>query len=143
MAYTTLTKLTARFGENMLISLTDRGDIATGTIDTDVIDQAIADADALIDGYVSVKYALPMAETPPLIGKLALDLVIYNLHIASMDAKIEEDYKAALATLKDISAGRLRLPIEGKDAPGTGGSGARFTDRDRTFTENGMKGFIG
>lgn len=143
MAYTTLAELTARFGEAMLISLTDRGDIHTGTIDTAVVDQAIAEADAIIDGHVGVRYALPLAETPPLIMTLARDIAIYKLHVHATDPKIEEDYKAAMATLRDLSAGRVRLPIDGKDAPGTGGSGARVTDRDRTFTEGGMKGFIG
>lgn len=143
MPYTTLANLTARFGQSMLVGLTDRGDIATDTIDAAVVDQAIGEADAIIDGYVGVRYALPMAETPPVVATLALDIAIYKLHIASPDPKVEEDYKTAMSMLKDISAGRVRLPIAGKDAPGTGGSGARVTDRDRTFTEEGMKGFIG
>ena len=142
MSYTSLAKLTAKFGEHMLISLTDRGDVATDAIDTDVIDQALADADAMIDGYVGVRYALPMETTPPLIGSLALAITVYNLHVASPDPKIEEDYKAALRTVRDISGGGVRLPIAGADAPGTGSSGARLTDRERPLTQASMKGFI-
>lgn len=142
MSYTSLSDLTARFGETMLVHLTDRGDVATDTIDTDVIDQALKDADAMIDGYVGVRYALPMLTTPPLIGSLALTIAIYNLHTASPDPKIEEDYKAAIRTLRDISSGAVRLPIAGADAPGTGGSGARLTDRARPLTEASLKGFI-
>lgn len=142
MSYTSLIDLTARFGENMLVHLTDRGDVATDAIDTDVIDQALKDADAMIDGYVGVRYALPMAETPPLIGSLALAIGIYNLHTASPDPKIEEDYKAAIRTLRDISSGAVRLSIAGAGAPDTGSSGARLTDRSRPLTEDTLKGFI-
>jgi len=47
-----------------------------------------------------------------------------------------------LRTLRDISGGGVRLPIAGADAPGTGSSGARLTDRERPLTQASMKGFI-
>ena len=55
---------------------------------------------------------------------------------------LSQDYKAALRTLRDISSGGVRLPIAGADAPGTGSSGARLTDRERPLTQASMKGFI-
>jgi phage gp36-like protein len=141
--YTSLEKLTGRFGDAMLISLTDRGEVHTDTIDTAVVDQAIEETGSIIDGYVGVRYALPMADIPPLIATLAVDIAIYKLHVYSPDPKIEADYKAAMMSLKHISDGSVRLPVAGKETPGSGSSGARVTDRTRTFTEDGMKGFIG
>lgn len=143
MPYTSIPALTDRFGEDVLISLTDRADLHTGVIDADVVNKAIANADAIIDGYAGVRYALPMAETPPLIATLAEDIAIYKLSVYDVDVKIKDEYDAAIAMLKSISAGSVRLPIAGVETPGSGSSGARVTDRDRTFTESGMKGFIG
>lgn len=142
MSYTTLSALTEKFGEAMLIGLTDRGDMATNSIDVDVINRAILDTGAMIDGYVSVRYALPMVEVPDLIGRLALAIAIYDLHISSPDDKIKNDYDAALKTLMQISSGAVRLPIDGKAAPATGGSGARVTDRQRPMTAESLRGFI-
>ncbi|GIT85407.1 gp436 family protein [Roseobacter sp. OBYS 0001] len=142
MPYTTLADLTDRFGENLLIQLTDRGDVATDSIDADVIDRALADTDALIDGYVAKRYALPMAATPALIRTLAIDIAIYKLHVYDANPKIEADYKAAMRALEAISAGSVTLPVDGVEAPGSGSSGARLTDRERPLTEASMKGFI-
>ena len=47
MTYSSLAELTDRYGTSQLISLTDRADVATGVIDTDVIDQALASADVV------------------------------------------------------------------------------------------------
>ncbi|WP_082705051.1 phage protein Gp36 family protein [Tritonibacter horizontis] len=51
MPYTTVEDLSDRYGEGLPISLTDRAETPTGAIVQDTADQAIADADALIDGY--------------------------------------------------------------------------------------------
>lgn len=142
MSYTTLAALTEKFGTPMLVALTDRGDVATNVVDSGVVDRAIADASAMIDGYVSVRYALPMVEVPALIGRLALAIAIYDLHISSPDPKIKDDYEAALKTLGQISSGAVRLDIDGKPAASTGGSGARVTDRERPMTGQSLKGFI-
>ena len=142
MAYTDLQSLTDRFGERLLIELTDRADVATGVVDTAVINAAIADTDALIDGYVARRYALPMATVPPLIKSLALDITIYKLHVYSPSDKIAEDYKAAIKSLEGISTGSIRLPSAGQETPGSGSSGARVTDRARPMTADNLKGFI-
>ena len=106
------------------------------------VNAAIADTDALIDGYVARRYALPMATVPPLIKSLALDIAIYKRHVYSPSDKIAEDYKAAIRSLEGISAGSVRLPIAGQETPGSGSSGARVTDRARPMTAANLKGFI-
>ena len=142
MPYVTLAQLTARFGEAMLVALTDRGEFATGTVDTSVVDRALADADAMIDGYVARRYALPVATTQPLLVTIAGALTIYNLHTSEPDPKIEADYKAAIAMLRDISSGIIALTAAGLEAPSTGGTGVQFTDRDRNMTQDNMTGLI-
>mgnify|MGYP002078937080 CR=1 FL=1 len=142
MAYTNLASLTARYGADLLTRATDRGDVPTGQIDTDVVAKACDDATALIDGYLSGRYALPLVEVPPLIAALAEDVAIYRLHPYEPDPKIKADYEAALRALRDVAAGTIRLPVAGVEPASAGTSGAEFTDRERPMTEATMKGFI-
>lgn len=142
MTYATTQQLIDRYGAQMLVGLTDRGEVATREIVQDVVDRALADADALIDGYLGGRYALPLASTPPLVVDIAQRLAIWNLHTSSTDEKIEADHKAAMATLKDIAAGSVRLPVAGVEPASSGASGVVVTDRERPFTAANLKGFI-
>lgn len=142
MTYTTLDQLTERFGAQVLLSLTDRGPVQTGIVDGDVVARALADTDAVIDGYLQSRYALPVTSVPTLLSDLAQSIAIYKLHVYQPDPKIEEDYKNAMRSLREIADGRIVLTIAGQAAAGTGGSGARITDRARPLTETNLKGFI-
>lgn len=142
MSYATLQQLIDRYGARMLVGLSDRGELATGEIDLDVVDRALADADALIDGYLAGRYAMPLASTPPLVVDIAQRIAIWNLHTSATDDKIEADYKDARATLKDIATGAVRLPVAGVEPASSGASGVVTTDRDRPFTNANLKGFI-
>lgn len=143
MPYTSLQKLIDRFGQSLLIALTDRAEVATGQIDETVVASALADTDALINGYLANKYRLPLTETHDLLEALARDIAIYKLHISHVDEKIEADYAAAIQSLKGLSSGAIRLTGEsGAEPAGSGTSGARLTDRDRPMTEDNLRGFI-
>lgn len=142
MTYATLADLTDRFGETELISLTDRDKVTTGAIDTDVIDRALADTDAQITGYLAGRYALPLVATPPLIKDLALVISFYKLHRYEPDTKVRKDYEDAQRSLRDISAGTIRLPVAGLEPDSKGGTGVRVTDRERPMTADKMTGFI-
>lgn len=142
MSYATLENLIERYGERMLVNLTDRGEMATGLIDLPTVDRALADTDAMIDGYLAVRYALPLAEVPPLVADLAQAIALWKLHPAGVDPKIEEDYKQALRSLEGLSRGLIRLSVAGAEPAGNGGMGVRVTDRERPLTAENLKGFI-
>lgn len=143
MAYASLQDLIARYGMQMLVDLTDRAETPSGVIDSDVADRARLDAEALIDGFVAAKYSLPLSEVPALITDLTLKIWIYNLHVHASGEKIKADFDQAIRTLRDISAGSVRLPGAAGSEPATAiSSGAEFTDRDRAFTPETLRGFI-
>lgn len=142
MTYATQQQLTDRFGTAMLTGLTDRGAVATGEVDADVLARALADTDAVIDGYLAARYSLPLAEVPALIADLAQAIAIWKLHSFEPDPKIKADYQDALRTLRDIASGAVRIPVAGLEPAVTDGSGARMTDRERPFTADNLKGFI-
>ena len=46
---------------------------------TPIVEQAIADADAEIDGYLAKRYKVPFGKTPQVINKFAKDIALYNM----------------------------------------------------------------
>lgn len=142
MAYTSLDQLKSRYGEGFLISLTDRGEVATGAIDTDAVDQAIVDADAMIDGYLKGRYVLPLADVPALVSSLSRAISLYNLHIYDAPEKITADYEKALRQLKEIAQGVITLDVAGVEPDTSDTQGVLTTDRDRPMTAQSLKGFI-
>lgn len=142
MTYATIQNLEDRYGQDLLVRITDRGAMATGLVDTAIVDRALADTDAMIDGYLTGRYSLPLSETPALLVDVAQMVAIWKLHRFQPDPKIEADYKEALRSLRDIAQGTVRLSVAGTEPPGTGGTGARLTDRERPLTAANLKGYI-
>ena len=58
MTYVTIDELIARFGQDELLELTDRA--GEGVLDDQIVEAAILDAEAEIDGYISTAATLPM-----------------------------------------------------------------------------------
>lgn len=142
MSYATLAQLTDRYGADLLIACTDRTDPPAGAIDAAAVARALADAAAEIDGHLAGRYALPLAEVPPLVTDIALALAIWRLHRFAPDPKIEADWREALRKLAAIARGEIRLTAAGAAPAGPGGTGARLTDRARPFTAENLRGFV-
>jgi phage gp36-like protein len=141
MAYCTLDMLIDRYGEPFLREITDRADMATGEIDETAIGRAIDDAQAVIDGYLKPRYALPLVDVPALVTQLAIKLAVYGAHVGTAAEKVRRDYDDALKVLAQISTGAVRLDVAGVEPAGSGSQGVRITDRDRLFTAENLKGY--
>src|SRR5690554_6477766 len=98
MAYVNSTEMIARFGELEMIQLTDR-DNATGEVDLAVLDAAIADAEAEVDSYISVRYAIPLASVPDIVKSMTADIARYRLYDTEVPEIVEKRYDAALRFL--------------------------------------------
>ncbi len=136
--YCTQTDLETRFGADEMLELTDRD--ADGVADTGVLDMAIADAGNTIDTYVSKRYDLPLASTPARLTKIACDLVRYALHKEDPPTRVEAAYKDAMASLRDIGAGRALLDIAGTEPTGAQDD-VIVEGPERMFNSDTMKGF--
>jgi phage gp36-like protein len=121
MAYITQQQLVERFGDDKLIQLTDRDTGAS--IVTDVLDDAIADAAAFIDAYISPRYALPLAQpridASPL-PRIAGDMVIYFLQGDLATEETQRRAAEARRFLLDVQAGRASLGADDSVAPQVG-----------------------
>lgn len=142
MTYATQQQLVDRYGERLIVQVSDRADPPAGTIDAAVVANALGQADAVIDGYLAGRYLLPLAAVPPLLEPIAQAIAIYKLHTYSPEAKIDDEYKAAIADLVRIASGTIRLPAAGVEPEGNQASGVIATDRARDFTPENLGGFI-
>lgn len=109
MPYCTQADLVSRFGEEELIQLTDRD--RTGAINTTVLQSAIADASAEVDGYLGGRYVLPLPHVPPVLSRICADLVRYYLYDDVPRDQVRQRYEDAVAFLKSIAKGQVSLGI--------------------------------
>lgn len=114
MSYAVLTDMEQRFGTAELIQQTDL--TGGGVIDAATVSRAIDDATALIDGYLAARYSLPLSVTPPLLVTLCCDLARYALYVDAAPEIVEKRRDQAVATLRDIAAGRVQLDVGQADA---------------------------
>ncbi|HJW23762.1 MAG TPA: DUF1320 domain-containing protein [Rhodocyclaceae bacterium] len=108
MPYATQAAMIARYRESVLIELTD--DANTGAIDTVKLGQAMADADAEVDGYLAVRYPVPVVPTPALVERLACEIAYFRLHSdLGNDHPVLIRYRDTVALLKAISDGKAQI----------------------------------
>jgi len=123
MSYASLPLLQERFGLDELIQRSDKYLPYTGAVVTSVIDRAVADADAEIDGFVGSRYTLPLPEpVPPVLVPIACDIARYRLYDDAVPVIVRQRYEDAIARLRDIAAGRLSLGIDPAPAASSQGS---------------------
>lgn len=143
MTYAVKQDLIDRFGEKELRELTDRTNRPPTTIDDTVIGRALADATALIDGYIAKKYSLPLVTVPDILVKVAADIARYFLHgkAADKDSPVTTAYNQAVAWLKDVAKGLVELDDGGEIPEPAGGGAIKTSAPDRVFTRDSLRGF--
>jgi phage gp36-like protein len=133
----------ARYPNRDLVQLTNEDPTQT-SINTTVIDQALADASAEIDGYLDGRFALPLTDAPTVLNRLACDVAMYRLQslrpIHDM-ADARQRYEDAVQLLVRVARGEVTLgltadnlePAEGPDViqieEGCGGAPIRIFSR--------------
>lgn len=122
-----------RFGETEIVQLTDIGEVATGDIVTDVLDRALEDADAEINGYLAARYVLPLGSTPTLVVGLAADIARYRLYRDNVTETVEKRYKAAVKMLENIAGGKISLGLDSANTPAQVTDAVQFGTSTRVF----------
>lgn len=111
MDYCTIEDIETQTSTPTLIQLTS--DDGQEEVDRVVAQEAILYSSTLIDGYLRGRYTLPLDTHFPLLRILAIDLSIYRLYTRRMRNEmpevIENNYKNAIATLRDIQKGVITL----------------------------------
>lgn len=132
MPYASYSSLVKQYGEDEIINSADRD--RDGVADVDVVDQALDDADGIINSRIGVVYKLPLQIVPPVLVAYAGDIALYKMSGAT-DTYTEEKrqrYEDALKWLDQLAKGLAVL--DGQPDPETKTSGSiRFTAESRAF----------
>lgn len=141
MTYATQQDLVDRFGELELVQLTDRVNIPVSTIDPVPVARALADASALVDGYLTKVVKLPLAVVPETLVKKTADIARYYLHgkAADKDSPVTRAYTEAMAWLRDVSRGLVELSAGGETPAPSGGGSVQAVAPNRVFTRDTLR----
>lgn len=111
--YCTIEDMALRFGEEELASITDRtdGDSNVPQGDDDVIEAAIADASAVIDGVLLQLFEEPQKPYSNILSLICADVARWLLYEDSLDEDgiIQRRYERALSLLSKIADGTLHV----------------------------------
>lgn len=142
MTYASLTDLIERAGESEILDVADRdGD---GTPDPDVIDAALVHADNVANGYLKVRYRLPLAAVPDLLRTWCVAIARYYLHRNGPPDYVVRDWKAAELALGQMARGIIDLPVaEGETPPVAGDTGnVRVVGPEPVFSKEKLGGWL-
>jgi phage gp36-like protein len=134
----------SRYPNRDLVQLTNEDPAAT-TVNTDSLTQALDDASAEIDSYLEARFALPLADPPQVLNRLASDIAMYRLQALRplhdlADAR--RRYDDAIAMLTKVSAGDLTLGLAADNAePPVAGAAEEVTGSGRVFSRRRLKGY--
>lgn len=102
MTYASRSDFEARYGAQELAQ-------REAMLPAGALSQVLADADAVIDGYVCGRYGVPLNPPPGNLVRVACQLARYGLLGKSADERSRKDYEDAISWLKDVAAGRVIL----------------------------------
>ncbi|MGR5271358.1 gp436 family protein [Vibrio alginolyticus] len=141
--YCTQTDMETRFSEQELMQLTDK-DGSAGAVVTAVLDQAIRDASATIDGYIGGRCQLPLSSVPAILTRTACDLARYYLYDDQLgdEHQVTKRYQSAIKYLEQVGSGKVDLGISAGGERPKPTSTAVMHSGGSVFGRDRSKGFI-
>jgi phage gp36-like protein len=129
MSYATYEDLLANFGEQELELVTDRD--RDGVPDDGVIEDGLQFAGDMIDGYLRVRYTLPLAFSSKALVGIACDIARYRYYQDQPTELVEKRYEWAVSWLRDVAHGLIDIaPPEEEQAIG----GVAYSRPEPIFT---------
>ena len=109
--YATVKAMKLKFGETILIQLTDTERPYQGVINMEKLNAAMQEANSEIDAYVGSRYPLPLQVIPPFLTEIGCNLARYYAVTGDLSENdpIKNRYESSIKTLTKISKGELTL----------------------------------
>ena len=109
--YATVKAMKLKFGETILIRLTDTEQPYQGVINMEKLNSAMNEANSEIDAYVGSRYPLPLQVIPPFLTEIGCNLARYYAVTGDLSENdpIKNRYESSIKTLTKISKGELTL----------------------------------
>ncbi|QMT39994.1 gp436 family protein [Neisseria shayeganii] len=133
MSYATVQDMVTRFGEGVMVQLTDL--VRSGRIDHAAAQTALDDATAEIDGYLN-RYTRPFAEVPRILTVYCCDIARYRLAtgMRQLTNDVQSRYEAATGYLKMVAKGQAGLSgLPADAAPATDNTVLFVSPSDKVF----------
>lgn len=114
-----------------------------------IIQEAIEDADAEIDGYLNKRYPVPLKNPQKVINKLSKDIAIYNIFSRKGIRKDSDEenylirYKNAIKFLENVAKGLIDIGVQVDEETGNvpqSMSGFRVQSSPRLFSRRTLRG---
>jgi len=121
MAYATIADLIEEASTELLLELADdldSGDINDAAVQA-LLQDNLDDAAAMLDSYVGVVYALPLASTPDVLNKYNSLYALYLLYLrrGQVPDALQLAIDNLLRWLRDLAAGKVQLGLPAADVP--------------------------
>ena len=140
MAYATVQDMIGRFGETEMLRLSSVDGELPETVNAAPVEQAIADADGIIDSYLRKRYVVPLPLAPQVVTRASCILARYDLCVGGDREPPEQaknDRKDIVAWLTQIAVGTVTLDGVAPSQPSSVG---RTQDRERMYGRFGERG---
>ncbi|CZT36418.1 gp436 family protein [Rhizobium sp. 9140] len=141
MHYASLEDLIERAGLDEILQIADRdGD---GAADPDVVEASLTHADNAVNGYLAVRFRLPLSSVAAIVSTWAVSIARYHLHRNGPPDYVVRDYKDAMAALQQAARGMIALPGADGIAPAQSTSdGIRVDGPEPVFSREKMEGWL-
>lgn len=148
MGYITLNDIRSRIDPAKLIQLTD--DNKTGAVDTNVVNDIIADAEGTLESYLRTRYTLPVPVTQK-VKSICLDIAVFKLFERRATSKEgiyevkEKAHDKAIKFLEAVQAGKAALDVpaaeETRVNPGSADEVLKGSSRPSPFSDEKLRGY--
>lgn len=111
-----------------------------------IIEAAIEDADAEIDGYLAKRYKVPLDPAPKVLAKFSKDIAVYNLfsRIGIDEGSDQKNYlnryNAAVRFLTLVAEGKVSIGAQADDPATAASTGFAAKSNPRLFTRGKLRG---
>jgi phage gp36-like protein len=139
MSYATKQDMIDRFGEEEIIAITDRATPPAGTIDDDVLSDALSAASAEVDSFIGLRVVTPVNPVPGDLVNRTCIIARYRLSDPATD-RVRNDYTDTISFLKMVGAGTATLGDVAMRATSGGGGSPQVSAGCRTFTNDTLRG---
>lgn len=130
MAYVDRAALQQRYGADEVAQR--ESVLPAGALDT-----ILADAGSMIDGYLSSRYALPLAAVPSQIGAVACAIARYKLLGDAVTEFASNEYRDAVSWLRDVAKGAVILDGAQAVAGNSPATVVMYSPSERVFSRTG------
>ncbi|CDL79729.1 gp436 family protein [Xenorhabdus cabanillasii] len=150
MSYATLSDMYARYSHDALYTLTDikiddfhsLSPEALKHAREHLIQIALADASATIDGYIDGRATLPLKTVPVVLVRIACVLARFALEEGAATEKATKDQEDAIRLLEKVAAGDVSLGLSKEAERPASGDVAIITSSGSVWGRQKSRGFI-